>query len=133
VTTNLMAVLWRVNVILVLDGSLLQREYNPARVVMAFPLCSLHLISFRKITPKYFAVFAKEIFCPCQSRSQSYLNDRRTVDQSVFVSVQNPVRAAKISFSTMEFVFRQLRCCFAYYGAPSLTRGRACRFRSQRL
>jgi hypothetical protein len=70
-------------------------------------------------------------------KSKSKLSyDRRSVVQSILITGHHLRPATNFSFSSMEFVFRQIRLFFfffAYYGAPPLTRGRVCRFFSSAL
>jgi hypothetical protein len=61
VIVDLMRALWRVNLLLVFNQSLLNKEYNLINVLQAFvatvSMCSLHVILLSKITPKYFILF----------------------------------------------------------------------------
>jgi hypothetical protein len=70
-----MRALWRVNLLLVLNRSLLDKEYNLINVLLVLiatvSMCSLHVIFLSKITQRYFTLFTKGIFRPFNVRRDS--------------------------------------------------------------
>jgi hypothetical protein len=72
---DLMRTLWRVNLMLVLDHSLLNRGYILINVLKALAsivsMCSLHVIFLSKVTPKYFTLFTNGMFRPFNMRRES--------------------------------------------------------------
>jgi hypothetical protein len=57
-----------VNLLLVLNRSLLNKEYNPINALYALvatvSMCSLHVIVLSKITSRYFTLFTNGKICP---------------------------------------------------------------------
>jgi hypothetical protein len=74
-----MRALWMVNLILVLNRSVLNREHSLMNVLKALalivPMCSLHIIFLSKVTPRYFTLFTNGMSCPFTThvRSQSHI------------------------------------------------------------
>jgi hypothetical protein len=70
--TGLMRALWRVNLILVLNCSLLSRRYILMNVLKSLAsivsMCSLHVIFLSKMTPRYFTLFTNGISRPFNVR-----------------------------------------------------------------
>jgi hypothetical protein len=60
---------------LMLNHSLLNREYVLINALKALAsiifMCSLHVIFLSNITPRYFTLFTKGIFCPFSVRGDS--------------------------------------------------------------
>jgi hypothetical protein len=67
-----MSVVWRVNLMLALNRSLLSKEYTLMNVLKALALiifmCSLHVILLLKITLRYFTWLTKGMFHPFNVR-----------------------------------------------------------------
>jgi hypothetical protein len=72
VITDLMRALWSVNLMLVLNLSLLYRAYTLINVLKALVLIislrGLHVILLSNITPRYFMLFTNGMFHPFSVR-----------------------------------------------------------------
>jgi hypothetical protein len=71
---GLMRALWKVNLVLVLNRSILNGRYILMNILKAFAsivsLCGLPVISLAKITPKCFTLFTNGMSCQFDVRSE---------------------------------------------------------------
>jgi hypothetical protein len=74
---DLIRALWRVNLMLALNCSLLNREYILMNVLKALAsiicMCNPHVSLLSNNTPRYFTLFTNGIFRPCKRIRQSIL------------------------------------------------------------
>jgi hypothetical protein len=75
VIMDLIRALWRASLLLVLNQSLLNKEYNLINALYALvatvSMCSLHVIFLLKITQRYFILFTKGLLCTFNARRYS--------------------------------------------------------------